>query len=251
MRRRAALAGMVGAAGLLLPGAAAAQPVLKVGTTPAAIPFHFLDAQNNTVQGVMVDLIREVGKDAGFEVRFEPMQFSALIGALTSNRIDVISAAMFVTAPRQAVMSFSAPIYSYGEALFVPKADTREYARLEDLRGRSVGAQSGTAFVKPLQDSGLFADVKLYDTIPDILRDVNGGLLQGGFADYPIVAYNLQQGRYPEVRLVRSYKPGVVGQVAIGVRKGDADLLARINAALAKLRADGRLQALLARWGLE
>jgi polar amino acid transport system substrate-binding protein len=105
--------------------------------------------------------------------------------------------------------------------------------------------------VKPLQDSGLFQDVKVYDTIPDILRDVNAGQLEGGFADYPIVAYNLQQGRFPEVRLVRSYRPSVVGSVAIGVRKGDADLLARINAALVKLKADGRLQTLLARWGLE
>jgi polar amino acid transport system substrate-binding protein len=251
MGRRASLTGIVGAIGLLLAGATAAQPVLKVGTTPAAIPFHFLEAQSNTIQGVMVDLIREVGKDAGFQVQFEPMQFSALIGALTSNRIDVISAAMFVTAPRQAVMSFSSPIYSYGEALFVPKTDTGEYAGFADLRGRNVGAQTGTAFVKPLQDSGLFQDVKVYDTIPDILRDVNAGQLGGGFADYPIVAYNLQQGRFPEVRLVRSYKPSVVGSVAIGVRKGDTDLLARINAALAKLKGDGRLQTLLARWGLE
>ena len=67
MRRRASLAGIVGAVGLLLADASAAQPVLKVGTTPAAIPFHFLEAQSNTVQGVMVDLIREVGKDAGFQ----------------------------------------------------------------------------------------------------------------------------------------------------------------------------------------
>ena len=41
-------------------------------------------------------------------------------------------------------------------------------------------------------------------------------LLKAGFADYPIVAYNLQQGRFPDVRLVTGYKPMVVGSVGIG-----------------------------------
>ena len=54
---------------------------------------------------------------------------------------------------------------------------------------------------------GLFSEVKIYDTIPDIMRDVNTGRLKAGFADYPILAYNLKQGGFPEVRLVKSYKP--------------------------------------------
>jgi len=70
-----------------------------------------------------------------------------------------------------------------------------------------------------LKKTGLFSEVKVYDTIPDILRDVNTGRLKAGFADYPILAYNLKQGGFPEVRLVESFKPTMVGTVAIGVRK--------------------------------
>src|SRR5436309_15223960 len=69
---------------------AKAQPVLKVGSTPTGIPFTFLDTKTNTIQGVMVDLVTEVGKDAGFQVQVEAMQFSTLIAALTSNKIDLI-----------------------------------------------------------------------------------------------------------------------------------------------------------------
>ena len=64
---------------------AQAQKVMKVGSTPTGIPFTFLDTKTNTIQGVMVDLVTEVGKDAGFQVQVEPMQFSTLIAALTSN----------------------------------------------------------------------------------------------------------------------------------------------------------------------
>ncbi len=230
---------------------ALAQQTVKVGSTPTGIPFTFLDTQSNTIQGVMVDIITAIGKDAGFSVQVEPMQFSTLIGALTSNRIDVVAAAMYITEPRKQVIDFSDPIYTYGDGLFVPKADTKEYKTLEDLKGLTVGAQVGTAYVEPLQKSGFFPEVKIYDTLPDIIRDVNAGRLKAGFADYPIVAYNLQQGRFPDVRLASGYKPMVVGSVGIGVRKSDQELLKKINTSLAKIKGDGTLKQILAKWGLQ
>jgi len=243
--------GVLAALAATLSAPAMAQQVMKVGSTPTGVPFTFLDTQTNTIQGLMVDLITEIGKDAGFEVQVEPMQFSTLIGSLTSNRIDIIAAAMYITEPRKQVIDFSDPIYTYGEGLFVPKSDTKDYKTLEDLKGLTVGAQVGTAYVEPLQKSGFFPEVKVYDTLPDIIRDVNTGRLKAGFADYPIVAYNLQQGRFPDVRLVNSYKPMVVGSVGIGVRKSDQDLLKRINASLAKLKENGGVKRILAKWGLE
>ena len=241
------LAGAVLLAGL---SPAAAQTVYTVGSTPTGIPFTFLDTKTNSIQGIMVDLIQAVGKDAGFEVRIEPMQFSTLIPALTAKKIDIIAAAMYATAQRKEVIDFSDTVYTYGEGLVVPKTDAKDYVALADLKGYTVGAQVGTAYVEPLKKSGLFADVKIYDSIPDILRDVNAGRLQAGFADYPILAYNLQQGLFPQVRLVRSYKPSVVGSVGIGVRKNEPELLGKINASLAKLKADGTLNKILAKWGL-
>jgi polar amino acid transport system substrate-binding protein len=239
------------AAALALGSPVSAQPALKVGSTPTGFPFTFLVTKTNTIQGVMVDLITEIGKDAGFEVQIEPMQFSSLIAASTASKIDIISAAMFITAARKEVIAFSEPVYTYGEGLVVPKTDTRDYTRPEELKGETVGAQVGTAFVDTLKKRGLFGEVKVYDTIPDILRDVNTGRLKAGFADYPILAYNLKQGGFPEVRLVEPYEPTVVGSVGIGVRKNDADLLNKINTSLIKLKANGTVDKILGKWGLK
>lgn len=241
---------LIALASMLAIGPAAAQQTLRVGSTPTGVPFTFLDTKTNTIQGIMVDLITAIGKDAGFAVQIEPMQFSALIPALTSSKIDIIAAAMYATPVRAQVVDFSSPVITYGEGLVVPAKDTRDYTALADMKGFTVGAQVGTAYVEPLQKSGLFAEVKVYDTIPDILRDVNAGRLQAGFADLPIVAYSLQQGGFPGVRLVRSYKSAITGSVAIAVRKSEPALLARINASLEKLRAEGTLKAILAKWGL-
>ena len=231
-------------------GAAWAQEkVLKVGSTPTGVPFTFLDTKTNTIQGIMVDLIREIAADAGFKVEVEGMPFATLIPSLTGSKIDIIAAAMYITPPRLEVVDFSRPIYTYGEGLVVPKKDTREYARLEDMKGFTVGAQKGTAYVEPLQKSGLFVEVKIYDNIPAILSDVNNGRIQAGFADKPIVAYNLQQGMFPEARLVKGYTSTLVGSVGIGVRKTDGELLKRINASLEKLQKNGTVDKILAKWG--
>jgi len=236
-------------ASLAMAAPSLAQPVLKVGSTPTGIPFTFLDTKTNTIQGVMVDMVTEAGKRAGFAVEIQPMQFSALIAALTTGKIDLISAAMYITPARKEVVDFSSPIYTYGEGLIVAKSDTKDYVSFDDMKGYAVGAQIGTAYVEPLKK--VFGDVKVYDTIPDILRDVNAGRLQAGFADYPIAAYNVAQGNFPAARVVKTYKPTMTGSIGIAMQKDKPELLAKINAALAAMQADGTVKAILAKWGLE
>ena len=246
--RRITIAGLLAAAAA--PGMAAAQTPVRVGSTPTGVPFTFLDTKTNTIQGIMVDLVAALAPEAGIATTIEPMQFSALIAALTARKIDMISAAMFATPARAEVIDFTDTVITYGEGLVVPTADKADYATLADLKGKVVGAQIGTAFVDALQKSGLFPEVKTYDTLPDILRDVNAGRIAAGFADHPIVAYNLKNGGFGNTRLVRSYKPSITGSVAFGVRKGDP-LKDKLNAGLAKLKAEGGVAKILAKWGVE
>ncbi|WP_144638529.1 ABC transporter substrate-binding protein [Bordetella genomosp. 13] len=239
------------AAAVLGGDAALAQKTLKVGSTPTGSPFTFLDTKTNSIQGVMVDITNAIGKDAGFQASIEAMQFSALIGSLTSKRIDLISAAMFITPTRKEVVDFSEPIYTYGDGMVVPKTDEKAYTGYADMKGMTVGVQVGTAFVEPMQKAGIFKEVKLYESTPDIMRDVNAGRLQAGFLDFPIAAYAINLGSYPNLKMVRSYKPTVTSSVGIATRKGDTELLGKVNQSLAKLKASGELDAILKKWGLE
>ena len=229
---------------------ASAQTTLKVGSTPTGSPFTFLDTKSNTIEGVMVDIVQAVGKEAGFGVQIEPMQFSALIGSLTSKRIDLISAAMFITPVRLEVVDFSQPIYAYGEGVVVPVADKTGYVNMADLKGKRVGVQVGTAFVEPLQKSGLFSEVKLYDTTPDLMRDANAGRIDAGFLDQPIAAFAISKGLFPNIRLVTTFKPTIVNSIGIATRKGDTETMGKVNAALTKLKANGTIDAILKKWGL-
>src|SRR5690606_29341049 len=195
------------AATLALGSAAQAQTVLKVGSTPTGSPFTFLDTKTNTIEGVMVDIIKAVGKEAGFGVMIGPMAFSALIGPRASKCIALISAAMFITEPRQKVVSFSQPVYRYGEGFMVPKGDDKQYKSFADMKGMTVGVQVGTAFVAPIQNSGMFKEVKLYDNPPDMMRDANAERIQGGFMDYRIAPSIIADGAYHKLKQAKSYEP--------------------------------------------
>jgi len=232
-------------------GSLAAQPTYTVGSTPTGVPFTFMNTKTQQIEGAMVDLITAIGKDQGFEVKVEATPFSALIPSLTSGKIDIISAAMLITAPRKEVIDFSDPVFPYPEAMVVKADDNTAYRTLADLKGQVVGAQVGTVYVDFLRKNGEFADVKTYDSIADFIRDVGLGRIKAGFGDGPIIRYQLAQRRDSGVKIVESYQPRMEGSVGIGVRKGDTQLLAKINAGLAKLKNSGELDRILAKWSLK
>ena len=250
MKLSALVASLFTALALTITAPASAQPVLKVGSTPTGSPFTFLDTKTNTIDGVMADIVKAVGKEAGFGVQIEAMQFSTLISSLTTKRIDLISAAMFITPVRLEVVDFSQPIYSYGEGVVVPVSDKGAYGAMADLKGKRVGVQVGTAFVDPLQKSGLFPEVKLYDTTADLMLDANAGRIDAGFLDSPIAAFAISRGLFPNLRMATTFKPTMVSSIGIATRKGDTETMGKVNAALTKLKADGTIDGILKKWGL-
>lgn len=236
-------------AGPLLPGFARAQQVIRTGSTPTGMPFTFLDTKTNKLAGISVDVMNAVAREAGFVLEMNGMQFSTLIPSLTTNRIDIIVSSMFITEARKQVIEFSNPICTYGEALVVEKSDNQPYEKFADLKGQVVGAQLGGAYVEPLKKADLFAEVKVYDQFPDLMRDVNSGRIKAGFADRPLVGYSIKQGLFPNIKIVESYKSIMPGTVGFGFRKTDGELLKRFNTGLEKLRASGELASIFAKWG--
>ncbi|MBR8208840.1 amino acid ABC transporter substrate-binding protein [Burkholderia cenocepacia] len=228
--------------------AVAAEPTLKVGATATGVPFTFLDVKSNSIQGMMIDAITAAGKSAGFRVDVQQTVFSALIPSLTTQKIDIISAAMLKTPARQQVVDFSDTVYSFGEGLIVKADDPGRYTSMDDFKDQVVGAQVGTAFVDALNKKGIFKEVRTYDSIADIMRDVALGRIKAGFADQPIVAYQIEHGVNRQVRLVPEYQSVVKGQVCFIVRKGDNATLEQLNGAIRKMKSDGTLQQILQKW---
>lgn len=228
-----------------------AQQVLRVGANPVAPPIAFHDAKSNTFQGVAIELIAAIGKDAGFEVQYTPVALPEQIAALNANKIDVIASNMRVTPERKALIDFSQSYHSGGDGLIVPKADTKDYKTIADLKGMTIGAQKGSPQLAEIQKSGLFSDVKGFDSFGDVMRAVGAGEVAAGLIGATSARYEQRLGNFTDVRIVTSYQPATaVPGIAFGLRKSDGELLRRIDASLSKLQADGSVKKILANYGL-
>jgi len=90
------------------------------------------------------------------------------------------------------VIDFSDSVYTYGEGLLVRRPIPRTTPRWKIFKGEVVGAQGRHCLCRCVEKDRMSPGQGLRHH-PDILRDVNTGRLKAGFADYPILAYNLKQ----------------------------------------------------------
>jgi len=219
-----------------------------VGSTATGVPFSFIDVKTTMLIGAMIDIVKAIAADAGFRIDLRVTPFGALIPSLTTRKIDIISAAMLRTPARAQVVDFSDAVYAYGAGIVVPARSPREYRSVADLRGTAVGAEVGTRFVDQLKAAGV-QDIKTYDNLMEMLADLSVGRIGAAYGDAPIFAYQLAQARIKSARLATEFRPPSIEEVCLVVRKGDAELLARINTSIRRLK-NTAIQSILNRWGL-
>jgi polar amino acid transport system substrate-binding protein len=251
MKVASLLASLLAAFTLTCAASASAQTV-KIGTTPSSSPFAYLNTKTNQVEGLMIDIAKATTQAAGLTPEFEPMAFASLIPSLTTKRVDMVSAGMFITPVRKEVVDFTTPVFRFGEGLVDSKKDTTPYTALADLKGKRVGAAIGTSMADMLQENAsLFSEIKLYDNSVDLFTDVNNGRIDMGVIDFPIAVTAEKSGNYPNLQVVHTYKTTAANDVGMPVRKGDTALLNKLNTAIAKIKADGTLDGIYKKWGLQ
>lgn len=226
-------------------------PVVNVGATPTAVPFNFLDPATGKLSGVMIDVANAVGEEAGFKPNLMSIPFSSLVPALQTKKIDVISSAFSKSAEREKVVDFTQTVFHYGEGVVVPASDNTDYKTLTDLKGKTVGVQIGVIYVEPLKKTIGPNNVKMYDSMNDMINDVNLGRVQVAMGDGPIMAYIVNEQHAKGVRFVKDYKPSLSTTVGLAVRKDDTSRLNSLNSALTKLKDNGTIKAILAKWNIE
>lgn len=196
----------------------------------------------------MIDIMKAVAADSGFQIDLRVTAFGALIPSLTTRKIDIISAAMLKTEARAKVVDFSESVYAYGAGIVIPTRGRRQYKNIHDLRGTAVGVEVGTRFFEQLKNAGI-EEIKTYDNLMEMLGDLSVGRIGAAYGDAPIFNYQLTQSRIQSARLAGEFRPPSIEDVCLVVRKGDTELLGRLNHSIGRLK-DTAIRSILMRWGL-
>jgi polar amino acid transport system substrate-binding protein len=223
--------------------AAAATAKIKVASDATYPPFEIVDEKTKELTGFDIDLFNAIAKKAGLEVEYVNVGFDPLLAGMAQCQYDVAISAITITDERKQNMTFSDPYFKAGQAITVGiKNDAVKTDA--DLKGKSIGTQLGTTgdiLAKKIEG----ANVKAYDTVDLAFQDLINGQVEAVVADnVPSEGF---VGKNPD-------KIKVVGNLltsedyGISVCKTKTDLLAKINKALAEVKADGTIDQLTVKW---
>ena len=211
---------------------------LRMGTNATFPPYEFVGDDGN-VQGIDADIAAAIADKLGMKLEITDMEFDSLIPALQSDTIDVALAGMTVTPDRQENVDFS-DSYAKGVQVIIVK-DGSDIASPDDLEGKSIGVQTGTTGDIYCTDDYGQEHVKQFNNGPLAVAALVNGQIDCVVIDQE-PAKNYVAANSGLKILDTAYAQE---DYAIGVAKGNTQLLDAINGALEELKADGTLQAIV------
>ena len=227
------------------PSAASARTYV-VGTDAAYAPFESQNEKGEIV-GFDIDVVSAVAKKAGIEVKFVNTPWEGIFNALGQGDRDLLVSSITITDERKQTMDFSDPYFD-AKQLIAVKGDSK-VARFDDLKPLKVGVQNGTTgdeAVAKLQGKNS-ANIKRFESTPLALKELEAGGVDAVVADNGVVINYVNNNPGSKFKTVDD-AAFVAEHYGIAVKKGNADLLAKLNKGLGEIRADGTYDRIYAKY---
>lgn len=215
---------------------------LVVGFDKSYPPYGFVD-ENNEYTGFDLDMAKEVAERNGWEVQLEAIDWDAKDSLLNQGSINCIWNG-FTMEGREDNYTFSEP-YMLNEQVVVVKKDSG-IKTLADLKGKTVVTQADSAALDVLSDEE--GQKAVADTFKELqtLPDYNNAFLQLEAETVDAVACDLSIAAYqmsanPDV-YVQLEEPLSSEHYAVGFKKGDDALAAKVTETLKEMYNDGTIE---------
>jgi polar amino acid transport system substrate-binding protein len=234
----------VASAVFLLSAPAFAEDVLKTAVDGTFAP-HAMPKLSGGIEGFNVDLADVLSKQLNKKVTVDAAQFSGLLPALQAGTYDFIVAPVTVTKERAENLLFTEG-YLNTDFQFITKTDAPDVAKLEDLKGKVVSVNKGSAYdswARGLEEK-IGWKVESYGTQTDAVQAVLSGRADANVAGNTAIQWAARSN--PQIKLSYLYSTGLVWSIAL--RKDSAELRKALDAALECLKTDGTLAKLHEKW---
>jgi len=238
------------AAALLLTAAAAHAEkwdTIRIGVEGAYPPFSSITDSGQLV-GFDIDIAWELCKTMRAECSLVPQDWDGIIPALLARKYDAIIASMSITEERKKKVAFSNKYY-HTPARFVGRKGSGIEITAASLAGKTVGVQRATTHDNFITgEFGEAVTIKRYGTQDEAYLDLVAGRVDLLIADSIAIDdgfLSTDQGAGYEFVGPSFSDPKYFGEGAgVAIRKGDADLVEKFNAAIRAIRANGRYKAI-------
>ena len=220
--------------------------VYVVGTDAAYAPFESQNEKGEIV-GFDIDVVQAVAAKAGIEIKFVNTPWEGIFNALGQGDRDLVASAVTITDERKQTMDFSSPYFDAQQLIAVKQ--TSKIAKFADLKKLKVGVQTGTtgdeAVGKLLGKT--HPNIKRFESTPLALKELESGGVDAVVADNGVIIHYVANNPGGKFKTVAD-KEFVPEQYGIALKKGNAELLAKVNKGLADIKADGTYDRIYAKY---
>lgn len=221
--------------------AARAQEVLRVGTDATFPPMEYVENDKRT--GFDIELVEAIGKTMNKRIEWVDIDFKGLIPGLVSKRFDMAVSAIYITDERKKTVDFSDPYYAGGLVAMV-KDGNAAIKTLDNLNGKKVAVQVGTKSVGYLGTNYPQVQLVEVEKNQEMFNLVDIGRADAAVTGKP-AAYQYVRTRGGLHVLEQQLTTEEYG---MALRKDSPELTRAVNAALAKLKADGGYAKIVKKW---
>ena len=198
-------------------------------------PYEYHDGSG--IVGVDVDIAREIAAAMGKELEIKDVAFDSLINELNSGKADFAAAGMSINEERKKEVDFSIEYVSSKQVVVVRK-DYNKIKSVNDLNGKTISVQLGsvadTYVTKNFKNSKIVRQKKFLSAAEDVKAKKSECIIMDELPAKELVKNN------SELTILKIEL--FTDKYAIAVKKGNTELLNKINEVLEKLIEEGKIE---------
>ncbi|KAA0549495.1 transporter substrate-binding domain-containing protein [Bacillus sp. BGMRC 2118] len=207
-------------------------------------PYESVDTDTNEIVGFDVDIAKYITKELGYELEVKDMNFDSLITAMNTEKGDFVMAGMTPNEDRKKNADFT-DIYFTAKHLVVSKKDSG-ISSIEDLKGKTVGVQTGSIQEGEAEKIAEKVDIKIEtrNKVPELVQEILAGRFDAAIIEDAVaVGHFKNNSELNGFEIVETEEAGS----AIAFNK-DSELTEEFNRVLKEMKENGELEKLVIKW---
>jgi polar amino acid transport system substrate-binding protein len=224
-----------------------AKKELVVGTAASMPPLN-MKTKDGQIIGMEMDLARIFAIGMGVKLTLKPMQFSELLPALETGKVDMVLSSMTMTPERNLKVAFVGPYFASGKSLLTKMANVESVNEIGKMNNpdkvlTALKGSTSQMFVEKVLPKAKLVLADDYDQAVAMVRNDKAVAM---VADYPICLVSVL--RYPDAKLGTPDKPFSYEPIGVALPPNDPLLVNWVQNILKGLEKEGDLKMLEEKW---
>ena len=217
---------------------------LVFGTNAEFPPFEYVTS-NGTIgefDGIDIAIAKSIAEENGMEAEINNMEFDSLLIALANGQVDAVIAGMTITDERKESVDFSTPYYTATQVMIVP--ENSDIQKASDMEGKKIVVIQGYTGETCVQDLGY--EYEAFKKGSEAILELTNGKCDVVVIDSATAEKYIKDN--PGLKIVEDNEQFESEEYGIAVKKGNTELLDKVNAAVQKLLDNGTISELSAQY---